>query len=364
VSDLLYSDVEEQLRSSVRDLLGARAPLSGAVARAESGRPYDASLWTALARDLGVAGLAVPENAGGHGGSWREIALVAEELGRAVAATPFLGSAVLATAAAMDSGSAELVGALAAGTSTAALVVPLSTPPGSAFPDHVRFDGTLASGQVCHVADAAGADLLLVPAAGPDGPVLLRVEAGAARCEPVTSLDLTRPLSDVHLDAAAGSVIAGGDDAVRALEAALLAGATVLAAEQVGLAEHCLDSTVAYLKERYQFGRQIGSFQALKHRCADLWANIAQARAVARYAAACLADGTADAPVAAALAQAYCSPLAVTAAEECIQLHGGIGFTWEHPAHLYLKRAKADSIAFGGASRHHARLGELVDLPA
>ena len=367
--NLLYSDVEEQLRASVRDLLAARAPLSGAVARAESDRPYDPALWTALARELGVAGLAVPESAGGHGGSWREVAVVAEELGRAVAATPFLGSTVLATAAATAVPSArELVGALAAGTSTAVLVVPLSTPPGSAFPGQVSFDGTHATGQVRSAADAAAADLLLVPAAGPAGPVLLSVEAGAARCEPVTSLDLTRPLSNVHLDAAAGSVVAEGDGAVRALEAALLAGAVVLASEQVGLAEHCLDSTVAYLKERYQFGRQIGSFQALKHRCADLWANLAQARAVARYAAACLADGTADgaadAPVAAALAQAYCSPLAVTAAEECIQLHGGIGFTWEHPAHLYLKRAKGDSIAFGGAARHHARLGELVGLPA
>ena len=230
-TDLLYSDVEEQLRTSVRDLLGARAPLSGAVARAEWGQPYDTSLWTALARDLGVSGLAVPESAGGHGGSWREIALVAEELGRAVAATPFLGSAVLATAAALDAGSAELVSALAAGTSTAALVVPLSMPPDSAFPGHVRFDGAHASGRVRHVADAATADLLLVPAVGPDGPVLLRVEAGAARREPVTSLDLTRPLSDVHLDGAPGSAIVEGDGAVHALEAALLAGAVVLASE-------------------------------------------------------------------------------------------------------------------------------------
>jgi alkylation response protein AidB-like acyl-CoA dehydrogenase len=121
---------------------------------------------------------------------------------------------------------------------------------------------------------------------------------------------------------------------------------------------------VEYLKTRYQFGRPIGSFQALKHRAADLWAAITQARAVARYAAACLADDDPDTEIAASLAQAYCSPVAVKAAEECIQLHGGIGFTWEHPAHLYLKRAKADAIALGTASRHRAHLATLVNLPA
>jgi alkylation response protein AidB-like acyl-CoA dehydrogenase len=130
------------------------------------------------------------------------------------------------------------------------------------------------------------------------------------------------------------------------------------------LAERCLEITVEHLLTRYQFGRQIGSYQALKHRMADLWAGVTQARAVARYAAGCVADADPDAAVAASLAQAYCSLVAVKAAEECVQLHGGIGFTWEHPAHLYLKRAKADAIAFGTASQHRARLAELVDLPA
>jgi alkylation response protein AidB-like acyl-CoA dehydrogenase len=130
------------------------------------------------------------------------------------------------------------------------------------------------------------------------------------------------------------------------------------------VAQQCLDLTVDYVTVRHQFGRPIGSYQALKHRLADLWAAVAQARAVARYAADCLATNDPDAAVAAAVAQAYCSPLAVHAAEECVQLHGGIGFTWEHPAHLYLKRAKADAIGFGTAAAHRARLAELVDLPA
>ncbi len=138
----------------------------------------------------------------------------------------------------------------------------------------------------------------------------------------------------------------------------------MLASELTGLAQRCLDMTVAYVKERRQFGRPVGSFQGVKHRLADVWVTVSQARAASRYAAACLASGAPDTPIAVALAKAYCSDAAVQAAQECVQLHGGIGFTWEHPAHLYLKRAKADSIAFGTAGAHRAALAALVELPA
>ena len=151
------------------------------------------------------------------------------------------------------------------------------------------------------------------------------------------------------------------------MDAALTAGAAVLAAEQVGLAQRCLDMTLGYVKERRQFARPVGSFQALKHRLADVWVAVSQARAASRYAAACLATGPGvhpDAKVAVAVAKAYCSETAVLAAQECVQMHGGIGFTWEHPAHLYLKRAKADSIAFGTPDAHRAALASLVNLPA
>jgi hypothetical protein len=182
--------------------------------------------------------------------------------------------------------------------------------------------------------------------------------------EAVTTLDLTRPLYDVTFAEAPARLLASGDHAVAALTRALTVGAAVLASEQLGLAEAALEITVAYLKTRHQFGRLIGSYQALKHRAADLWGSVAQARAVARYAAACVADDDPDAPVAVALAQAYCSGVAVRAAEECVQLHGGIGFTWEHPAHLYLKRAKSASLALGTAAKHRRALGRLVNLPA
>ncbi len=130
------------------------------------------------------------------------------------------------------------------------------------------------------------------------------------------------------------------------------------------MAEWCLTTTVEYVKTRRQFARQVGSYQAIKHRLADLWVSVTEARAVARYAADCLATGDPDLPVAAAVAQAFCSPVAVKAAEECVQLHGGIGFTWEHPAHLYLKRARSNAASLGSASAHRAALADLVALPA
>ena len=181
---------------------------------------------------------------------------------------------------------------------------------------------------------------------------------------PLVSLDMTRQLCEISLDDTPARQLAVGDAAVEAIDAGLTAGAAVIAAEQLGVAQRCLDMTVAYLKERRQFARPVGSFQALKHRLADLWTTITLARAASRYAVSCLASGDPDAPVAVALAKSACCDAAVTAAQECVQLHGGIGFTWEHPAHLYLKRAKASSIAFGTPGEHRAALADLVNLPA
>ncbi len=224
-------------------------------------------------------------------------------------------------------------------------------------------------GMVSGVADALPAGVLLVPADGvPHGFYLVDMAAEGVAKAPVISLDMTRQLCDLSFDDAPATLIASGQAASRALDAALAAGAGILAAEQTGLAQRCLDMTVAYVKERKQFARPVGSFQGLKHRLADLWVSLTQARAASRYAAACLATATlsnpGDAKVAVALAKAYCSETAVQAAQECVQMHGGIGFTWEHTAHLFLKRAKADSIAFGTADAHRAALASLVDLPA
>jgi len=232
--------------------------------------------------------------------------------------------------------------------------------PGDLAAGTIRLRGTIPA-----VADALPADVLLVPAEGvPNGIYLVEATGPGVHRTPVVSLDMTRQLCDISLDDAPGRQIAVAAAAEAAVEAGLTAGAAVLAAEQLGLAQRCLDMTVGYLKERRQFARPIGSFQALKHRLADLWTMITLARAASRYAAACLADGDPDAPVAVALAKSACCEAAVTAAQECVQLHGGIGFTWEHPAHLYLKRAKAASVGFGTPGAHLAALAGLVNLPA
>jgi alkylation response protein AidB-like acyl-CoA dehydrogenase len=366
-TNLLYTDIEDDLRSSVRDLLSDRSAPTQVLARVESDKPYDLDLWRTLAADVGAASLLVPEDLGGHGSTAREAAVVLEELGRHVTPVPFFGSAVLATAALLGSGRGDavtdLLKALASGETTGALAVPLSTSPGSEFPATVRVEGGALHGTIASVADAFVADVLVVPAVGPDGPELYAVRTSDVRVNPVTSLDLTRPLADLELAGAAGTRLAGPDLARSAVDGALLTGAALLASEQLGLAEWCLDTTVAYLKERHQFGRPVGSFQALKHRLADLWEQLVLARATARYAADTLATGDSDAPVAASMAASLCSKVAVLAAEECIQLHGGIGMTWEHPAHLFLKRAKANQIALGTPAKHRALLAPRIDLP-
>jgi len=364
LSNLLYSDTEEALRDSVRHLFADRcSPKS--VARAydvEAAEPFD-GVWRTLAAELGVAGLLVPESLGGAGASAREAAVVMEEIGRAVAPVPFLSSAVLATLALLGAGDIETVSGLAQGTVTAALVVPFSTAPVdpiegmSAGPEGL-------SGVVSNVAGASEADVLVVPVSGADGLELHTVARDAAGVEvsPVLALDMTRPLADVRFSGVPSSRVGSGP-AEAAVADALQTGAALLASEQLGLAQWCFDTTLAYVKERKQFGRTIGSYQAIKHRLADLWIEVNSATAAARYAADTSARGDADAAIASAVAQAYCSGVAVHAAEECVQLHGGIGMTWEYPAHLYLKRAKSDQLAFGTAYRHRARLAELVDLP-
>ena len=375
--DLLYSDTERALADSLSSLLADRGSLDKVLARTESAETYDDGLWQTVAGDLGLAGLLIPERDGGAGASYREVCSAAEALGSSVAPVPFLGSAVVATAALLSvaSGVPDLLHRMADGSVTATLAVPFAGAPGGPFPASVRVAGPKPGdaqtgvarlrGTVRGVADALPATVLLVPADGvPQALYLVDMSDPGVAKAPVVSLDMTRQLCDLSFDDAPGRLIASGAAASQALDAALTAGAAVLAAEQVGLAQRCLDMTLAYVKERRQFARPVGSFQALKHRLADVWVAVSQARAASRYAAACLASGDPDAKVAVAIAKAYCSEAAVLAAQECVQLHGGIGFTWEHPAHLYLKRAKADSVGFGTPDAHRAALAPLINLPA
>jgi alkylation response protein AidB-like acyl-CoA dehydrogenase len=377
VPDLRYTDAEQELRAVVRALFAERSPWPAVLAQAGTSEPGDAALWHALAADLGCAGLLIPEAQGGAGASCREAAVVAEETGYAVAPVPYLGSAVVATAALMGTGD-ELLAGLASGQVTAALAVPFAQLPPRNVHAAARPGGVRAvlprpgdapglqrlSGHVTGVADALAADVLLVPADGvPYALYAVDAAADGVTRLPVVSLDATRPLADLVLDGAPARALAVNEEAAGCVLAGLTVGAAILASEQLGVAQRCLDMTVAYVKERRQFARPVGSFQALKHRLADVWIAVTQARAAARYAAACLAEGDPDIPVAVALAKAACGEAAVHAAQECVQMHGGIGFTWEHPAHLLLKRAKSGSLAFGTPDRHRAELARLVNLP-
>ncbi|MFC4466636.1 acyl-CoA dehydrogenase family protein [Streptomyces xiangluensis] len=358
MTDLMYSEEEEALRAAVRDLLADHCDAAGVLARVESDTPYDPELWKALADGMGLAGLLVPESSGGQGATHREVAVVLEELGRAVAPVPYLTSAVVATEALLAIPPADdLLGELASGRRIGALAVALNVAPGAAY-QLVRHENGALHGELTGIADAAVADVLLVPA---DDGGLYAVEADAVTVSPQVSLDLTRPVATVLLEGVAGRLLGDAEPAVRR---GLRAGAGLLASEQLGLADWCLTEMVRHLNDRKQFNRPVGGFQALKHRLAQLWLEVVNTRAAARNAADTLATGSTDADVAVAVAQAYAAPVAVHAAEEAVQLHGGIGMTWEHPVHLYLKRAKADSIAYGTAGGHREALAELVDLRA
>ena len=354
--DLLYSEEEEALRAAVRDLLTDHCDAAGVIARTESDAPHDLALWKSLADGMGLAGLLVPEALGGQGATHREAAVVLEELGRAVAPVPYLSSAVVAIEALLACGDEELLGRLASGRTIGVLAVGLHTAPGAGHRTARLENGSL-HGELTGVADAAAADVLLVPA---DDGGLYAVAADAATVTPQISLDLTRPVATVTLDGAPGRRVGDAEPAVRR---ALRAGAGLLASEQLGVADWALTETVRYLKERKQFNRPVGGFQAIKHRLAQLWLEVVSLRAVARAAADALTTG-ADTDVTVTVAQAYAGPVAVRATEEAVQLHGGIGMTWEHPAHLHLKRAKADSIAYGTAGAHREALAQLVDLQA
>jgi alkylation response protein AidB-like acyl-CoA dehydrogenase len=319
---------------------------------------YDPQLWARLGGELGVLGLAVPEELGGVGGTLVDQAVVAEEFGAALLPGPVLGTVGLAIPALValgaDAGAetAELLEALVAGTRTAALAVPEF----GAAP-LVTATGDALTGTLPQVVDG-GADVLIVAATGPDGVGLYATEGGQR--SRLSTLDQTRRQSKVVLDGAPARLLASGAAAEKAIAHALRVGGVLLAAEQVGGAQKLLELTIAYANTRLQFGRKIGSFQAVKHKCADMLVLVEHARSTAYHAAWALQDGTDDPDLAVSVAQATCSENYQRVAADTVQLHGGIGFTWEHPAHLYFKRAVTDAALLGSASTHRDRIATLV----
>jgi alkylation response protein AidB-like acyl-CoA dehydrogenase len=352
----------EELRSAVRSLLV---------------RHEGASAWLPLTEQIGVAGLAVPEAYGGAGYGAREVHVVMEELGRRLSPVPALGSAVVTVQALLASGDtaacARLLPRLASGSEVGATAW---AERGSWDPAAVRAAAAagpagrwLLTGTKEHVLDGAEADVLLVAARTDAGVSLFQVDATSARVrrEPLVTMDGTRAQARVVLDAAEGRLIGGNGDAGRVLARVLDLACTALAAEQVGGAARCLEVTVSHVKDRIQFGRPIGSFQAVRHRLADAFVQVEAARSVALGAAAAAAGtspGAAGASRLAAAAKSACSEAFSAVAGEMIQLHGGIGITWEHDAHRYFKRAHGSAQLFGSPGWHRSRLAAGLGLPA
>jgi alkylation response protein AidB-like acyl-CoA dehydrogenase len=361
VAEFVLTPEQQDLRRAVRQFCAERLDEDTVRRLTESGTGHDPALWARLGGELGVLGLAVPEELGGAGGGLVDQAVVAEEFGAALVPGPVFGTVGLALPALVALAGAgldeDLLASLVEGARTAAFAVPDR---GGRFDPALvtvtEADGAL-TGEVAQVVDGA-ADVLLV-AARTGEEIGLFLADGGERI-PLSTLDRTRRQATVRFSATPARPLAVGADAERAITAALRVGGALLAAEQVGGAQRMLDRTVAYAGTRLQFGRPIGSFQAVKHRCADMLVLVEHARSTAYHAAWALQDGTDDPDLAVAVAQATCSQAYQQVAQESVQLHGGIGFTWEHAAHLYLKRAVTDAALLGSAAEHRERIAELV----
>ncbi|MCE2391461.1 MAG: acyl-CoA/acyl-ACP dehydrogenase [Proteobacteria bacterium] len=372
MADIQFTEEHEQLRAVVRKFLEDRSPEAAVRAQMVSERGYDPEVWKQLAQELGLVGLAIPEQYGGAGYGFVELAVALEEMGRALLCAPFFSSALLATHAILlggdDAAREELLPAIAAGESLAA--VALFEPGGDWDLDSIALEarssdgGSRLSGRKTYVIDGHGADVLLVAARTESGLGLLRVagDAPGLKSEPLPTLDLTRKLALLEFEDTPAVPLGDAGDATPLLRRVLDLAAAGLAAEQAGGAQRCLEMASEYAKERVQFGRPIGSFQAIKHRCADMLMQVEAAKSAAYSAAFSAASGEDDLRATAAMAQAYASDAYFRAAADCIQIHGGVGFTWEHPAHLYFKRAKSSALLFGDAAYHRDRLATELGL--
>ena len=368
---LILTDEQKELGASVRAFLADTSPMSRVREIAESDLPYDRGTWTRMTRELDLAALAVPEEHNGAGAGHTEVAVVMEELGASLAPTPYLASAVLATNVLLQSGDTDaikdLLPAIASGEKIATFAIPV---PGDETPG-ARKTGTgyELTGSSPRVLNGADADLILVAATLADeakdgyAPIsLFAVDAseGFTR-EPLTTLDLTRPQAALTFEATPARQI-GPSDATEAITRALDLASVALAAEQLGGLRRCLDTIVEYAKLRVQFGRFVGSFQGVKHKLADMHCTLEQAESVVRYAAWAADESPEELPVAAALAQSYLGKAYFQVAKDHLLLHGGIGFTWEHDAHLYYKRAKSAELLLGPPRHHRARLAERLGI--
>jgi alkylation response protein AidB-like acyl-CoA dehydrogenase len=361
---LILSDEQQQMLDLARSFFAQDPPAAGLPGFAEDQHGYDQSAWAAMADQLGVQGILIPEDYGGSGLGLLEAGLVVQESGRSLLRAPLLQTVTAAACLLLvpdPAAHAEFLPLIAAGQLRASLIDPqvglvLATPTGPVT-------GWLLEGSAAHVPWGDQTDLFLVMAQTPDGDGLFVVRAGdgvAATAQP--GLDPTRPLATVRLAGAPGRLVGEAGAIGRLRERCVDVAVALLAAESVGCADGCLALAVDYAKSRVQFGVPIGSFQAIKHKCADALLAVEAARAASYYALTAVTDDAADASLSASLAKARCTDAFFSVAAECVQIHGGIGFTWEHAAHLYLKRAKSAQHLLGSPAMHRSRMAEAAGI--
>ncbi len=359
-----FSDDQILLRNSVRSALDEQCKPEHVRVMFDDPRGYGEALWGEMAK-LGWLGLPFTEEQGGAGLGLVELAIVLEEMGRAAYPGPFFATVVLGGLGIQLAGSAaqkdRWLSAISAGKAraTAALLEEhLDWDPTSTVATAAREgSGWKLSGVKRFVPWAHVADVVLVPARGPEGLSLFLVDpkSSGVSLSPMVGIDLANRWSEMRLDkvmVGADAVLGAPGAAGPVLDSLLRRGAVMASAEMLGAARRCLDLSVSYVKVREQFGQPVGSFQAIRHRCSEMLLEVENAHAAVYYAAWALAAGADDAPIAASICKAYVSDAARKVCGDSIQVHGGIGFTWEYDLHLYMKRAKALEPLFGDAEFH------------
>jgi alkylation response protein AidB-like acyl-CoA dehydrogenase len=367
-----FSEEQEELRNVVRQFLEAKSPESAVREQMETEAGYDATVWKQMAEQLGLQSLTVPEEFGGQGFGYVELVVVLEEMGRFLLCAPYFSTVVLAANTLIHSGDdaakqAHLPG-IASGETVA--TVAFTEPNGRWDEQGIQAtaeadgDAWKISGTKSFVLDGHTADLILVAARTGKGVSIFAVEGGATGLTrtALATMDQTRKQAKLDLDGVTGTLVGTEGEGWALLSTVLDLAAVGLAAEQVGGAQACLDMAVQYAKDRVQFGRPIGSFQAIKHKCADMLLEVESAKSAAYYAGWCASEMNDELPSVASLAKAYCSEAYFHASAENIQIHGGIGFTWEHPAHLYFKRAKSSELLFGDPTYHRELLAQRIGI--
>ncbi|MGD0603407.1 MAG: acyl-CoA dehydrogenase family protein [Streptosporangiaceae bacterium] len=372
--NFLFTDEQLELRAAVRDFLADKSALESVRRLMATAAGYDPAVWKQLSDQLGLTGLAVPEEYGGAGFGYLELGIVLEEMGRALLCAPFLSSVALATEALLrctdETARKDLLPGLAAGQVIGTLA--WLEQPGRWDEAGVRLrarrgsGGWVLDGGKRHVLDGHVADLIMVGARTPAGVGLFAVDGAAPGLTrtPVPTLDQTRKQAHLAFAGTPARLIGDEADGGPVLRRVLHTAAILLAAEQAGGAARAVEIAAEYAGMRVQFGRPIGSFQAVKHLCADMLTEAEAARSAAYYGLWALAAAGEEVPLAASVAKVYCSAAYAKIAGDLIQVHGGIGFTWEHPAHLYFKRAKSSEAMFGTPGYHRGLIAARLGLSA